>query len=158
MTIQPLADNPKVMPLLARWFYSEWHSFDGRSQPAIQAQLAENLRRDCMPITFLAVRDGQIAGTVSIDLADLPPFDHLSPWLASLYVIPAARGGGVGTRLVRHAQQFATSHGISRLYLWTPGATRLYEKCGWTVFERTHYNSHPITLMHYNRWENSQNP
>jgi GNAT superfamily N-acetyltransferase len=147
--ITPLADNPEAVSLLARWFHGEWHIFDGRSVPTIEAQLAENLCRDSIPITFLAKCRSEVVGTVSLDLSDLAPFDHLSPWLASLYVLPAARGTGIGTALMYHAQQFATSHGIARLYLWTPGATRLYEKCGWEVSQRTEYNSHPITLMHF---------
>ena len=138
------------MPLLAAWFYAEWHGFDGRSQANIKAQLTENLGRDCIPITFLAHAGSEIVGTVSLDLSDLPSFDYLSPWLASLYVLPAARKTGIGTALVRHAQQFATSRGIMRLFLWSPGSTCVYEKCGWTVSERMHYNSRPITLMRFN--------
>jgi GNAT superfamily N-acetyltransferase len=148
MTIIPLADRPEVVPLLARWFHDEWFCFDGRSLPSIEVQLAENLGRDCIPITFLAQHRSEVVGTVSLDLSDLPQFDHLLPWLASLYIVPTARDAGIGTALVLHAQQFATFHGISRLYLWTAGPTRLYEKCGWTVFQRADYNSHPITLMH----------
>lgn len=158
IVITPLADNPGAVPLLARWFHAEWHSLDGRSQATIEAQLAENLGRDCIPITFLARAGSEVLGTVSVDLSDLPPFDHLSPWVASLYIVPAARGAGIGTALLRHAQQFATSRGIRRLYLWTPGSTHLYEECGWTVSEHIHYNSRPITLMHFNQWGNSSNP
>jgi branched-subunit amino acid ABC-type transport system permease component len=73
---------------------------------------------------------------------------HLSPWLASLYVLPNARRAGIGTALVQHSQQFALARAISSLYLWTPGSTRVYENYGWTVLQHTTYNSHPITLMH----------
>ena len=148
-TIRPLADNPEAVPLLARWFYAEWHSFDGRSRSTIEAQLTENFHRDCIPITFLAMSGCEVVGTVSLDLSDLPPFDHLSPWLASLYVIPEARGAGIGTALICHAQQYAASRQINQLYLWTPGATSLYEKCGWTVLNRAHYHTRPITLMRF---------
>src|SRR5262245_45031224 len=134
MMIQPLADNPEAVPLLVRWFHAEWHCFDGRSQATIEAQLAENLHRDGIPITFLALAaGGEVVGAGSVDLSDLPPFDRLSPWLATLYVLPPAHRAGIGTALVRHAQQFAAAHSISPRYLWTPGSTCLYEKCGWTV-------------------------
>jgi GNAT superfamily N-acetyltransferase len=149
MTIRPLADNPEAVTLLAKWFHTEWHCFDCRSHQAVEAQLAENLGRDSIPITFLAQCRSDVVGTVSLDLSDLPSFDHLSPWLASLYVTPAARNSGVGTALIRHAQQFAASRGINRLYLWTPGSTGLYERCGWTVYEHTRYNYRPITLMRF---------
>jgi GNAT superfamily N-acetyltransferase len=153
VTIRPLADFPQAVPLLAQWFHAEWHCFDARALAAIEAQLAQNFGRHSIPITFLAHAGSRITGTVSIDLSDLPPFDHLSPWLASLYVLPEERRTGIGTALVRHAQAFASCHAIRRLYLWTPGATSLYEKCGWTVSQRTLYNSKPITLMQLNSWE-----
>ena len=147
--ISPLADVPDAIKLLARWLYDEWHVFDGRSTELIEAQLAENLNRDVIPISFVAQSDAQLLGTISIDVSDLPSFDYLSPWVASLYVLPTARGSGIGRALVHHAQQFATSRGYSLLYLWTPGSTRLYERCGWTIFERSTYNSKPITLMRF---------
>ena len=156
-TIRPLADDPDAVPLLARWFHEEWHGFDGRSPASIEAQLPENLARDSIPITFLAQSGSELVGTVSVDISDLPAFDHLSPWLASLYVMPTARGVGIGTALVRHAQKFVLSCGVRRIHLWTPGPTRLYENCGWTVSQRTTYNSRPITLMHFTPWENSTN-
>ena len=149
MTIRPLADVPESIEILARWFHEEWQTFDGRSTDIIAAQLAENLNRDSVPITFVALRNSQLVGTISLDLSDLPPFDHLSPWLASFYVLPAARNAGIGTALIRHLQQFASAHGITTLYLWTPGSTRIYEHCGWRIFQRTTYNSHPITLLQF---------
>jgi GNAT superfamily N-acetyltransferase len=158
VTIRPLADVPEAIPLLARWFYTEWHSYDGRSLAAIEAQLVQNLARDSIPITFVAQSGSALVGTVSLDLSDLPLFDHLSHWLTSLYVLPAVRGAGIGSALVHHAQKFATSLGIKPLYLWTPGSARIYESCGWTVSRRTMYNSRPITLMSFSPWENSTNP
>ena len=147
MTISPLVEMPHAIRHLAQWFYTEWYAFDNRSVAAIEAQLVQKLNLNRVPITFVAHTHGDPLGTVSLDISDLPPFDHLSPWLASLYVQPAARAAGIGSALVRHVHQFASSHGIRTLYLWTPGATRLYERCGWTVTERTMYHRQPITLM-----------
>ena len=147
--ISPLADVPDALQLLAGWLYDEWHAFDGRSKELIEVQLAENLNRDVVPISFVAHADAQLLGTISVDVSDLAPFDYLSPWVASLYVVSAARGAGIGRALVRHAQQFATSRGFSPIYLWTPGSTRLYECCGWVAFESSTYNSKQITLMRF---------
>src|SRR5262249_12413251 len=99
MRILPLANFPDAVPRLARWFHNEWHDFDGRSIAAITAELTENFTRDSIPITFVAQSGSELIGTVSLDLTDLPAFDHLSPWLASLYVRSAARGAGIGTAL-----------------------------------------------------------
>src|SRR5437867_9547360 len=149
MIISPLADIPDAIQTLAKWFYDEWHAFDGRSIEFIAAQLSENLNRDSMPITFVAHRNSELLGSVSLDLSDLPPYDYLSPWLASLYVHAPFRGKGVGRALVRHLQHFAVSRGIGPIYLWTPGCTRLYERCGWVEFASATYGFQPIKLMRF---------
>lgn len=149
MTISPLADLPDAIRTLANWFYAEWHVFDGRSIECIAKQLSGNLNRDSIPITFIAHHNSELLGSVSLDLFDLPSFDYLSPWLASLYVHAPFRGQGVGRGLVCHLQHFASSHGISPLYLWTPGSTKLYERCGWAEFASATYGSQSIKLMHF---------
>lgn len=147
VNIIPLADIPAAIPTLAHWFHGEWHSFDGRSIEAIQTQLSDNLNRERAPITFVACEGANPVGTVSLDLSDLPGFDHLSPWLSSLYVEPSARSRGIGDRLVRHVQRFASARGFSEIYLWSPGKTRLYERCGWIAMDTTLYGAHRITIM-----------
>jgi len=149
MIISPLADIPDAIQTLAKWYYDEWHAFDGRSIDLIANQLSENRNRDSMPITFVGHRNFELLGSVALELSDLPQFDHLSPWLASLYVHTPFRGQGVGRTLVRHLQCFALSHGIGPLYLWTPGSTQLYEHCGWIEFASATYASRPIKLMHF---------
>jgi predicted N-acetyltransferase YhbS len=147
LSICPLADHPEAIPLLARWFQSEWSALDGRSFAAIEAQLAQNLNRDSIPITFVALRHGKVCGTISIDLSDLPSHDHLSPWLASFYVPRTMRQQGIGTALIQHVHEFVTARGLRQVYLWTFGSTDRYERCGWQAFEHATYASRPITLM-----------
>ena len=94
MTISPLADLPDAIQTLAKWFYEEWHAFDGRSIEFIATQLSENLNPDSIPIIFVAHRNSELLGSVSLDLSDLPPFDYLSPWPASLLCsCPLSRRG-----------------------------------------------------------------
>ena len=148
MLIEPLADCAEAIPMLAQWFCEEW-PYEGRLRGAVEAQLRENLNRDRVPITWVRRAGVQVIGTVSLDLSDLPlaAYAQLSPWLASLYVIPSARGRGVGRALVNHLLDFARRSSISRVYLWTPGSTGLYEKCGWKTFDATTYAGRAITLM-----------
>jgi GNAT superfamily N-acetyltransferase len=147
MEIRLLADVPAAIPALAEWFHAEWHHYDGRSIAEIEAQLRDCLNRDALPITFLALSDLELIGTVSLDTSDLPQYDHLSPWLASLFVVPTHRRAGVGRALVKHLVAFALVRGISPIYLWTPGSTRLYAECGWQVLCCDVYSGRPITLM-----------
>jgi GNAT superfamily N-acetyltransferase len=147
MEIRLLADVPAAIPALAEWFHAEWHHYDGRSIAEIEAQLRDCLNRDALPITFLALSDSEVIGTVTLDTSDLLHYDHLSPWLASLYVLPSHRREGVGRALVMHLDAFALERGILPIYLWTPGSTRLYEECGWKVLCRDVYSGLSITLM-----------
>jgi GNAT superfamily N-acetyltransferase len=147
--IVPLADCPEAISTLAGWFHEAWSPFDGRSCDEIARQLGQNLHRDRLPITFLAVREAELVGTVSLDEADLPSHDHLTPWLASLYVIPSARRLGIGGALVAHLLTFAQRHGVARIYLWTPDSTALYESLGWRFLERTTFADQPIQIMEY---------
>ena len=94
MEIRLLADVPAAIPTLAEWFHSEWHHYDGRSVAEVEVELRHYLNRDSLPITFLALNGTEVIGTVSLDTSNLPPYDHLSPWLASLYVVPSAAAKG----------------------------------------------------------------
>jgi GNAT superfamily N-acetyltransferase len=148
MQIEPLANCPEAISTLAQWICDEW-PYEGRTRGEIETQLRENLNRDRLPITWIARSGEDVIGTVSLDLSDLPlpAYAELSPWLASLYVIAPARGRGVGLALVNHALDFARSRSIATVYLWTPGSTKLYEKCGWKIFGASSYADRPITLM-----------
>jgi len=102
-----LADVPAALPILAEWFHAEWNRIEGRSIAEITAHLQRCLSRNSLPITFVALSDSQVIGTVTLDTSDLPHFDHLTPWLASLYVLPSRRGEGVGRALVAHVVSLA---------------------------------------------------
>jgi predicted N-acetyltransferase YhbS len=149
MEIQPLADCPDAIRTLSEWFHAEWHCYDGRSHAEIEHQLRDYLNRDRLPITFVALSAAEIIGTISLDVTDLPRYDHLSPWLASLYVAPSRRRAGVGYSLIKHVVNFALKQEFSPIYLWTPGSTCLYEKCGWKALCSDVYSERPITIM---RW------
>ena len=148
MLIEPLADCAEAIPMLAQWFCDEW-PYEGRSPGEVGAQLRKNLNRDRLPITWICRSGGDVIGTISLDLSDLPlpAYTHLSSWLASLYVIQSARGRGIGLALVNHLLGFARRSSITTAYLWTPGSTRLYDKCGWKAFDASSYAGRPITLM-----------
>jgi GNAT superfamily N-acetyltransferase len=53
-------------------------------------------------------------------------------YLSNLYVRPHVRGG-VGTRLLEAALQWASQQGVDRVLLWpTPRSVGLYERHGFT--------------------------
>lgn len=77
---------------------------------------------------WVAVEGGAVVGTVS----GVPQGETLC--LRSMATIPAARGRGVGRRLLECAEHFARESGYTRLRLSTTpfltGAISLYERAG----------------------------
>jgi GNAT superfamily N-acetyltransferase len=151
MQIRLLGEVPSAIPVLAGWFFAEWHEFDGRSRSEIEVLLRHNLSGDALPVTFVALDNTAVIGTVTLDVSDLPHYDHLTPWLASLYVVPSRRRAGIGRALIKHLVTFALERALSPVYLWTPGSTRLYEECGWRVHCSDNYSGRPITIMRLER-------
>lgn len=101
------------------------------------AQAADELRshtRACaIPSTLLAL-DGQgdWLGSVSLLQEDHEHIRQYSPWLASLYVRPQARGQGVGAALVARCVAEAAALGVARLYLYCTGTVAdWYRRLGW---------------------------
>jgi RimJ/RimL family protein N-acetyltransferase len=77
-----------------------------------------------------AVRDGDGAVIGTAGALGAPPVIRL----ISMWIAPAARGGGLGEALVRHVIAYVRELGARELQLAValanPGAERLYERCG----------------------------
>jgi GNAT superfamily N-acetyltransferase len=146
--ILPLAHRPDLAPTLARWHHDEWHSlYDGWSYEAALAELCGHTEADRVPTTLVALSaEGELCGSVSLVVDDLPACPWYSPWLASLYVRPECRGRGLGGRLVDAAVAEARRLGVSRLYLFTPHHEGYYAARGWSVVERTTVGAPPVAV------------
>lgn len=77
----------------------------------------------------------QLVGTVTL-LLDCPPNQPHRAEIAKMMTLPAWRGRGVASALMREAEALAASHGRTLLVLDTAsdgGAARLYERLGFTL-------------------------
>ncbi len=63
--------------------------------------------------------------------------------LRSLVVSPSARGTGAGSALVDHAEAFARSQGVGRIYLLTTTAEPFFERRG---YQRIARDQTPATI------------
>lgn len=136
ITVQYLADAPGHTLACARWEHEEWGIGGGNSlDDAVRPYAAA--KRDGLPLTLIACRGGMgPVGMVSLWDSDCPLRPELAPWVASLFVAPAARGRGIGTLLFSRIGAEARRFGITRLYLMTQHSERVYARQGWVTFDR----------------------
>jgi predicted N-acetyltransferase YhbS len=148
MQIDYLADHLSLAPLLARWHYEEWADLlPGWSFQQAEAELLSHTGRRQVPTTFVAIEDRMPVGSASLLEADLDGWEHLSPWAASVFVVPAWRGRGLGRRLVNRAVEEAGLLGLPVVYLFTAGQADFYQQLGWEPWQRTEHHGREVLIM-----------
>lgn len=129
--LQP-GDFGAIVALHGR-LYAEEHGFDTTFEAYVAEPLAAFvLRASPRERIWVEERDGRLVGCVAIVSAE-PRVAQLRWFL----VDPAARGTGVGRRLLEVAVAFSRQSGYERIVLWTvaglAAAQHLYRRIG---FER----------------------
>ncbi len=148
MRIELLADHLHLAPTLARWHSDEWsHLVPAWSYEALLAELLTRTPRDAIPLTVVALDGLAPLGSASLVVEDLPGWEHLTPWLASVYVATEARGRGVGTALVGAVVEAARGLGVGRLQLFTAGQAEFYERLGWHQVADAWLGDHPVRVL-----------
>ncbi|PXY00292.1 GNAT family N-acetyltransferase [Halomonas sp. LBP4] len=142
------AESPHL-PRIAAWQHAEWgHLTFGETS----ASRLSALREECgeaagVPSAFVAMSGGQPVGTASLVAQDMDARPALSPWLASVFVLPEWRGRGIASRLVRRVEAEVAASGITRFYLFTPDQQALYRRLGWEDHEVLDYRGEAVTIM-----------
>jgi GNAT superfamily N-acetyltransferase len=150
ITIAYLADRPEFLEQLAWLSWKEWQEIYQQREQTLEHCLKnyrERMNTDRVPLTLVALRGPELVGIVSLKFHDMDTRPDLDPWLGGLLVLPEWRNRGIGTTLTHRATAEARRLNISRLYLWTPSAERLYHKLGWQVVERTNYFGKEAVVM-----------
>ncbi|WP_434029443.1 GNAT family N-acetyltransferase [[Pseudomonas] boreopolis] len=142
-----LAQVPGCIDALARAHVEACGALQpGWSVEQAAAELASH-GNDGIPATWVMLDDndpragaGQAMawlGSVSLLHDDHPSIGGYSPWLASLYVRPRARGRGAGEALAAHCVAAARQSGIARLFLYCESSlVAYYARLGWSVETR----------------------
>jgi len=148
VTISNLVDCPQHLPQVASWIFNEWGNLiQGLTLNAVEAKLQTHLNLDSIPLTLVASFDGMPVGTASLVYQDMSSRPDLTPWLASVYVAFEYRNQGIGSRLVKAAEETAKGFRISQLYLFTPDKERFYTWLGWSVIDTTEYRNQQVVIM-----------
>ena len=150
MRIEPLAAHPGRVDTLAAWHHAQWgHLYSHWTLAVCRAELAAHAARaEGLPATLVALEGEALLGSVSLVFEDAPELqEHGSPWLASLYVTPEARGRGIGAALARAAVARAAAEGGGELFLFTPEHKDFYARLGWRPLARTALKGTAVDLM-----------
>lgn len=149
MDVRFLAEHPGHAPTLARWHHAQWgHLYQDWSLQLATEELVDHATRRSLPTTLVAMEGERLLGSVSLVEEDAPELrDQGDAWLASLYVLPEARGRGLGTRLVQALVAFAATQQIGRLWLFTPEHASFYARLGWRPQGSATLRGVPVQLM-----------
>jgi GNAT superfamily N-acetyltransferase len=87
---------------VAQWHFGEWgHHYPGGTVDAWLDHIRTRMNADRIPMTVVALDEGEPIGTAALTERDMETHRELSPWLGGVYVVPSARGRGVARALVR---------------------------------------------------------
>ncbi|HDZ48440.1 hypothetical protein LCGC14_0035880 [marine sediment metagenome] len=148
ITIQRLnADDPNA-ETVAGWTFESW----GHLHPGLTlAQAIARLKAECgqggVPSIFVAMQGTIPVGTASLIADDMSIRPELTPWLASVFVVPEWRGQGIASSLVQQVEEEALENGIQHFYLYTPDQQALYRRLGWQDVELVEYRGEQVTVM-----------
>ena len=128
--------------------YAEEYGWDWTFEGLVAGITADYVR-DHDPASdrcWIAEVEGQIAGSVFVVRQDAE-----TAKLRMLYVDRAARGLGLGRRLVEECLRFARARGYRRMVLWTNdclvSARRIYEAAGFELLEEDPHHSFGVDLV-----------
>ena len=119
-------------------FYSQHWGFDLFFEAKVATEMAEFLSRfnETRDGFWLALVDGQIAGSIAIDGINTETKGAHLRWFI---VDSSYHGMGIGNQLLGAVVEFCKQAGHQRIYLWTfaglDKARHLYEKWGFALRE-----------------------
>lgn len=111
----------------------EWlnDGFGGENSREFYKGIINNSLRDkYLPITFVAIENNELVGTVGVWRGDLLSRQDLYPWISALVVHKNYRNKGIGKVLQQYALNYCSSLNFKEAYLYTD-IENYYEKSAW---------------------------
>lgn len=149
MKIENLSAHPEQIPNVGRWAFDSWsHFYPGKTLEETIADFRVAGQEERLPVFLVALSDGLAIGTASLVANDdLPNFDSLTPWLASVYVDPKWRKAGIGLALVKEILDRARWLQYEEVYLWTEDKEEYYRKRGWRLLDTAYFHGVKVSVM-----------
>ncbi|WP_144182903.1 GNAT family N-acetyltransferase [Elioraea rosea] len=147
LALATIAERPELAPVVAPWLWEEWGRGKGRTLDQVLARIASRTARVGLEQTVVALEDGVAVATASLTAADADSRPELTPWLASVFVAPEARGRGYARVVVTAVESAARRGGFETLWLFTNSAPALYAGLGWQDAGTITEGGKPYALM-----------
>jgi hypothetical protein len=95
LTIAYLDEHLDAIPSLATWHHEAWSAITPHLSVADRiAGFEARARRGQIPTGFVALVESVVVGMACLVECDIESHRHLTPWLATVLVGPAARTSG----------------------------------------------------------------
>lgn len=128
LTIEYLSDHKEYVDTIVDWIANEFG--DESSYHFFESIIKNSLVKDKLPLTFIALEDNEVVGTVGLWRGDLLSRQDLFPWLSALFVKEDYRGKKIGQKLQNFLVDYCRKAGFKELFLYTD-LCGYYEKTGW---------------------------
>jgi N-acetylglutamate synthase-like GNAT family acetyltransferase len=101
----------------------------------------------------MAIREedekSEVVASIAIcDFDDFEEFRQYKPWIAAFIVREDLRGSGVGSQVLKLAEEKAIEYRITKIFLWTEGEREFYGKRGYQFLEQMSKPGRKIDLMY----------
>jgi GNAT superfamily N-acetyltransferase len=144
LRIEYLPNNEAIISTLAKWHNGIWpHGSVEYRKMHLRSQVGSR----GIPTTFVAMSGKTLLGSASLVLQDLKARPELSPWMATVFVVPKYRKQGTGSALVNRVVKEAVRLKAEALYLFTPDQEKFYSSLGWSLIERIHHRNEEQSIM-----------
>lgn len=150
MTYSYLMDDEAVIRQVASWIYHEWLS--NKPEHTVEStieRIRPRVESTEVPLCIVAFENGLPVGCASLTKTDMASHPELTPWLASVYVSPVARGKGIASELCTRVVGEAKRLGYEKLFLFTKDQMSLYARMGWKIVGTEDYRDLHVTIMEY---------
>ncbi len=132
-----LEDLDALLPLV-RQFYA--HFGYPYAEDLKRRAFAQLLAAPALGRVFLVSLDGALVGYAVVAFSFSLEYEGSTAFLDELFILPAARGRGIGSAVIRHVADQCRAHGVNALHLESEAANvaaaRLYARLGFRDYGR----------------------